>query len=74
VERKLDPQDIRLLRFISVLGDIGRQAVDAPHRLDVLEVEGYVSSVRCDPPGVSAPPAWVYRLTTKGNAAAAGTR
>ena len=72
MERKLDPQDIRLLQFMAVLGDVGRQAVDTPHRLDVLEVEGYISSVRSDPPGLSAPPAWVYRLTTKGSAAAAG--
>ena len=71
MERELDPRDIQLLKSMAVLGDLGRQAFGAERRLDLLEVEGYILSVRCDPPGLDAPPAWVYRLTTKGNAAAA---
>ncbi len=71
MERELDPQDIELLKSMVVLGDIGRPALGAERRLDLLEVEGYILSVRCDPPGLNARPAWVYRLTTKGNAAAA---
>ena len=70
MERELDPQDIQLLRSIAVLGDIGPNTLGPQRRLDFLELEGYVSSVRCDPPGLSAPPAWVYRLTNKGSAAA----
>ena len=70
MERELDSQDIQLLKAMAAFGEVGRKTLGAQHRLDVLEVEGYVASVRCDPPGLNAPPAWVYRLTVKGDSAA----
>ena len=71
MERELDPQDIRLLKEMAVLGEAGPSILEPHRRLELLEVEGYVSSVRRDPPGLNAPPAWVYRLTIKGSAVAA---
>lgn len=74
VERELDSQDIQLLREMAVLGEIGRTLLDEQRRLDLLEVEGYVLSVRHDPPGLNAKPAWAYRLTPKGDTVAARPR
>jgi hypothetical protein len=71
MQGELDPQDIQLLRRMAELGEIGPHALDDSRRLEQLEVEGYVLSVRCDQPGLAAPPAWVYRLTSKGRAIAA---
>lgn len=70
METKLDPKDLQILKEIATLGEAGRNVLDEPRRLDRLEVEGYVSSVRRDPPGLDAAPAWIYRLTIKGRAIA----
>lgn len=67
---ELDRQDIHLLKEIAELGDISPKVFDQDHRLERLELEGYVSSVRQDPPRSDADPAWVYRLTLKGRAIA----
>jgi DNA-binding MarR family transcriptional regulator len=70
MQLRLDSQDIHLLKEIAELGDVSPSVFDQNHRLERLEVEGYVSSVRHDPPGLDAAPAWVYRLTLKGRAIA----
>ena len=67
---QLDSQDVRLLKELAELGDVSPRVFDQDHRLEQLELEGYVSSVRQDPPGLDAAPAWVYRLTLKGRAIA----
>jgi DNA-binding PadR family transcriptional regulator len=66
MERELDVVDMQLLRSMSDYGDIGPKNITDQRRLDRLELEGYVSSVRHDLPGLEAPPAWIYRLTQKG--------
>lgn len=70
MQLQLDPQDIHLLKEMAVMGEVGPRVLDQERRLERLELEGYVSSVRRDPPGLDAPPAWVYRLTLKGRAIA----
>ena len=70
MELQLDTQDIHLLKEIAELGDVSPKVFDQDRRLERLEVEGYVSSVRQDPPGLDATPTWVYRLTLKGRAVA----
>jgi hypothetical protein len=70
MQLELDPHDIHLLKEMAALGEIGHGVPDQNRRLERLQVEGYVSSVRRDPPGLDAPPAWVYRLTIKGRAIA----
>jgi DNA-binding PadR family transcriptional regulator len=76
MQLELDSTDIHLLKEMAVLGEVGPKTLDKvlddDRRLEQLEVEGYVSSFRRDPPGLDAPPAWVYRLTIKGRAIAAG--
>ena len=67
---QLDSQDIRLLRELAGLGDVNSRVLDQDHRLERLELEGYVSSIRQDPPRSDAAPAWVYQLTLKGRAIA----
>jgi DNA-binding PadR family transcriptional regulator len=69
VEPSLDRLDIQLLKTLAVLGEIGHKNIDQQQRLTRLEVEGYVESVRHDPPALNAPPAWNYRLTARGQAA-----
>jgi hypothetical protein len=66
----LDNQDIHLLKEIAELGDVSPKVFDQDRRLERLEFEGYLSSVRRDPPGLDAAPTWVYRLTQKGRAVA----
>jgi hypothetical protein len=70
MQLQLDTQDIHLLKEIAELGDVSAKVFDQGRRLERLEVEGYVSSVRQDPPGLEAAPTWVYRLTLKGRAVA----
>jgi hypothetical protein len=70
MQLQLDSQDIHLLKEMAVLREVGPKVLDQGRRLERLEVEGYVSSVRRDPPGLDAPPVWVYRLTIKGQAIA----
>ena len=70
MQLQLDSQDIRLLKEIAELGDASPKMFDQDHRLERLELEGYLSSVRQDPPRSDAGPAWVYRLTLKGRAVA----
>ena len=70
MQLQLDSQDIHLLKEIAELGDVSPRVFDQDHRLERLELEGYVSSVRQDPPALNAAPAWVYRLTLKGRAIA----
>jgi hypothetical protein len=70
MELQLDTQDIHLLKEIAELGDVSPRVFGQGSRLERLEVEGYVSSVRQDPPGLNATPTWVYRLTLKGRAVA----
>ena len=68
MQLELDPQDIQLLMEMAVLGEVGAKVLHQNRRLERLEVEGYVLSVRRDPPGLEAKPLWVYRLTSKGRA------
>ena len=70
MQRQLISQDIHLLKEIAELGEASPRVFDQNHRLERLELEGYVSSVRRDPLGLDAAPAWVYRLTLKGRAIA----
>jgi DNA-binding PadR family transcriptional regulator len=70
MQLQLDTLDIHLLKEIAELGDVSPKVFDQGHRLERLELEGYVSSVRQDAPGLDSAPAWVYRLTLKGRAAA----
>lgn len=74
MEDDLDPQDIQLLHEIAALGEVGRNTLDQQNRLNRLELDGLVSTIRHDPPGLDAPPAWVYRLTPKGSAIVSQTR
>ena len=68
MDRELDSHDVHLLKTIAALGEAGPRTLDEQRRLDRLEMERYVLSVRHDPPGLDAPPAWNYRLTSKGQA------
>jgi hypothetical protein len=70
MDLQLDTQDIHLLKEIAELGDVSPKVFDQDRRLERLELEGYVSSVRKDLPGLDATPTWVYRLTLKGRAIA----
>jgi hypothetical protein len=70
MQLEIDKQDIHLLKEIAELGDVSPKVFDQDHRLERLELEGYLSSVRKDPPRSDAAPAWVYRLTLKGRAVA----
>ena len=70
MQLQLDSQDLRLLKELAELGDVSPRVLDQDHRLERLELEGYVSSIRQDPPHSDAAPAWVYRLTLKGRAIA----
>src|SRR5690348_2067224 len=70
VQLQLDTQDIHLLTALAALGDASPQMFDQHRRLERLELEGYVSSVRQDPPRLDAAPTWVYRLTLNGRAVA----
>lgn len=70
MQLRLDALDIHLLKEIAEMGDVSPKVFDQDHRLERLELEGYVSSVRHDPPALNAAPAWVYRLTLKGRAVA----
>jgi DNA-binding PadR family transcriptional regulator len=70
MQPQLDSQDVRLLKELEELGDVSPRVLDQDHRLERLELEGYVSSIRRDPPHSDAAPAWVYRLTIKGRAVA----
>ena len=70
MELQLDTQE-HLLKEIAELGDVSPKVFDQDRRLERLELEGYISSVRQDPPpGLDATPTWVYRLTLKGRAVA----
>ena len=72
MDRELDTVDIKLLKDMDANnGEIGHATLDQRRRLDRLEMEGFVTSVRHDPPGLDAPPTWVYRLASKGRAALA---
>ena len=66
VEPELDAHDLQILRFMALYCEMSPKNVDQPRRLNRLEAEGYVEAVRHDPPGLDASPAWVYRLTVKG--------
>ena len=70
MQLRLDSQDIHLLKELAELGDVSPNVFDQDHRLERLELEGYISSVRQDPPGLDAAPAWIDRLTLKGRAIA----
>ena len=70
MQLELDVQDIHLLKEIAELGDVSPKVFDQDRRLERLELEGYVSSVRQDPPRLNGAPTWVYRLTLKGRAVA----
>jgi len=71
MQLQLDTQDIiQLLKVIAELSDVSPKVFDQDRRLERLELDGYVSSVRQDPPGLDAAPTWVYRLTLKGRAVA----
>ena len=56
MQLQLDRQDIHLLKEIAELGDVSPKVFDQDRRLERLELEGYVSSVRQDPPGSDAAP------------------
>ena len=68
MQLQLDSQDVRVLKELAELGDVSPRVFDQDHRLEQLELEGYVSSIRQDPPRSDAAPAWVYRLTLRGRA------
>ena len=70
MQLELDRQDVHLLKEMAELGDVSSKVFDQDYRLERLELEGYVSSVRQDPPRSDAGPVWVYRLTLKGRALA----
>jgi hypothetical protein len=70
MQLELDRQDIHLLKEIAELGDVSPKVFDQDHRLERLELEGYLASVRQDSPRSDDAPAWVYRLTLKGRAIA----
>jgi len=56
---ELDPMDINLLKEIQEFGEVTPAVLDQGHRLEQLELEGYVASVRRDLPGLDTPPRWV---------------
>ena len=70
MEPELGELDIRLLQTLAAHGELGFPSIGDQRRLDRLELEGYVESVRNDSPRLNAPPSWIYRLTHKGTVAA----
>lgn len=66
MDRELDAVDLRLLTTLAVQGEINPRDLDDQRRLNRLELEGYVALIRKAPPGLTAAPAWTYRLTSKG--------